>query len=94
MYPNPKLDAAVLGHAGVALDHAILHFYGAAHGIYHTAEFDQRTIACALDHSTVVNGDGRVNQVAAKCPQPGQSTIFIRARQPAVPDHISGKDRG
>lgn len=38
MYPNPKLNAAVLGHPGVALDHAILHFHGAAHRFYHAAE--------------------------------------------------------
>ena len=33
-------DAAILGHAGVALDHGVLNFDGAAHGVDDAAELD------------------------------------------------------
>ena len=94
MDADPEFDAAVLRHAGIALDHAVLHLNGAAHGVHHTAELDQRSIPCALDHAPVVHGDGRIDQVAAQCPQPRQSTIFIRAGEPAVPDHVCSQDGG
>ena len=94
MDADPELDAAVLRHAGIALDHAVLHLDGAAHGVHHTAELDQRSIAGALDHPPVVHGDGRIDQVAAQCPQPRQGTIFVRAGEPAVPDHVGGQDCG
>ena len=94
MDADPELDAAVLRHAGIALDHAVLHLDGAAHGVHHAAELDQRSIPCALDHAPVVHGDGRIDQVAAQCPQPCQGTIFVRAGEPAVPDHVGGQDGG
>ena len=39
---DAKLDAPVRRHAGVALDHAVLHFDRAAHGVDHAAELDDR----------------------------------------------------
>ncbi len=94
MDADAELDAAILRHAGIALDHAVLHLDGAAHGIDHTAELDQRPIPGALDHAPVVHGDGRIDQVAAQCPQPRQGAIFVRASEPAVPDHVGGQDGG
>jgi hypothetical protein len=40
----------------------------AAHGIYHAAELDDASIAGALDHATVVYGDGGIDQIAAERP--------------------------
>jgi hypothetical protein len=48
MNANPIDDAALLGHAGVALDHRVLHLDRAAHGVDHAAEFDDRAVASAL----------------------------------------------
>jgi hypothetical protein len=40
MNADPKFDAALRRQAGVALDHAVLHLDGAAHGVDHAAELD------------------------------------------------------
>ena len=93
MDADPELDAAVLRHAGIALDHTILNLNGAAHGIHHAAELNQRPVPGALDHPPVMHFDGRIDQVAAQRPQPRQSTIFVRVREPAVSDHICSQDR-
>ena len=42
MNADAKLDAAIRRHAGVALDHAVLHFDRAAHRVDHAAELDER----------------------------------------------------
>jgi hypothetical protein len=65
-----------------------LHLDGAAHCVDNAAEFNDGSIACALDYPPVVNGDYRVNQIAPKCPQPRQYSILVRAGKSAVPDHI------
>ena len=41
MNADAELDAALGRHAGVALDHAVLHLDGAAHGVDHAAELDR-----------------------------------------------------
>ena len=80
---DPKDDAAVLGHAGVALDHGVLHFDRAAHGVDDAAELDNRAVAGALDDAAVMRGDGGVDEVAAQRPQPRQGAIFVRPGEPA-----------
>ena len=42
MDADAELDAPVGRHAGIALDHAVLHFDGAAHGVDDAAELDDR----------------------------------------------------
>ena len=49
MNADAEDDAAILGHAGVALDHRVLNFDGAAHGVDDAAELDDRAVAGALD---------------------------------------------
>ena len=80
-------------HAGVALDHGVLHFDGAAHGVDDAAEFDKRAVAGALDHAAIMHGDGGIDEVAAQRPQPRQRPVLVRAREPAVSDDVSGQDR-
>jgi len=48
MNADPELDAAVRCQTGIAFDHAILDFDGAAHGIDYAAELDDRTIPVRL----------------------------------------------
>ena len=67
----------------VALDHAVLHFDGAAHRVDHAAELDNRAVAGALDDATVMHGDGRIDQIAAQRPQPRQDAIFVGSGKPA-----------
>ena len=57
-------DAPVLRHAGVSLDHRILHSGGAAHRVDDAAELDDAAIAGAFDDTTVMHGAGRIDQVA------------------------------
>ena len=52
----------------VALDHAVLHLDGAAHGIDNAAELNDAPVAGALHHPTVVHGDGRIDQIASESP--------------------------
>ncbi len=49
MDADAELDAAIRRHAGIALDHGVLHLDGAAHGVDHAAELDERPVAGALD---------------------------------------------
>ena len=94
MDADAELDAAVLGHAGVALDHRVLDFDRAAHGVDHAAELDERAVAGALDHAPVVHGDRRVDEVAAQRPQPRERAILVRAGEPGEADDVGGQDRG
>ena len=91
MNADPEDDAAVLGHAGVAFDHGVLNFDGAANGVDDAAELDDRAVAGALDHAPMMHGDGRVDQVAAQRSQPRQDAILVRAGKPGVADHIRAK---
>jgi hypothetical protein len=49
MDADAELDTALRGQAGVALDHAVLHFDCAAHGVNDASELDDRAVAGALD---------------------------------------------
>ena len=80
-------------HAGVALDHGVLHFDRAAHRVDDAAELDDAAVAGALDDAAMMHGDGGIDQIAAQRPQPRQSSIFVRAGEPAIADHIRDKDR-
>ena len=91
MNADAENDAAILGHAGVALDHGILNFDRAAHGVDDAAEFNESAVPGALDDPPVMHGDGRIDQIAAQRPQPRQDAIFVRAGEPAIADHIRAK---
>ena len=93
MNADAKFDAALRRKAGVALDHAVLHFDGAAHGVDDAAELDEAAVAGALDDAPVMHGDGRIDQIAAQRPQPRQRAILVRAGEPAVADHVGDQDR-
>jgi hypothetical protein len=64
MNADAKFDLFFRRHPGVALDEAILHFDGAARGVDHAAELDDRAVASALDDAPVVGGDGGVDEIA------------------------------
>ena len=50
--------------------------------------------AGALHHATVMDTDGRGDQIAPERPQPCQRTFLVAAREAAEADHVSGKDSG
>ena len=83
MNADPEDDAAVLGHAGVALHHGVLKFDGAAHGVDHASELDDRAVAGALDDAAVVNSDSRIDEVAAQRPEARKYTVLVGAGKAA-----------
>jgi hypothetical protein len=93
MNANPELDAALVGHARVALDHRVLDFDGATHGVHHGAEFHQRAVACPLDHAPMVDRDGRIDEVAAQRSKPREGAVFVGAGKATEADHVRGENR-
>ena len=91
---NAEFDPALGWQAGIALDHAVLHFDGAAHGIDDAPEFDQSTVPGSLHDAAVMHGRSWIDQVATQRPQPRQRAIFVGARQPAESDYIRCQNRG
>ena len=93
MNADAKFDALVRRHAGVALDHGVLHFDRAAHRVDDAAELDDAAVAGALDDAAMMHGDRGIDQIAAQRAQSRQGAIFVRAREPAVADHIRDQNR-
>jgi hypothetical protein len=85
---DAKFDALVGRDPCIALDHGVLHFECAAHRIDDAAELDDAAVAGALDDAAMVHGDCGINWIAAQHAQSRQSSIFVRAREPAIADHI------
>ena len=88
MNADAKFDALVERDPRVALDHRVLHFERAAHRVDDAAELDDAAVAGALDDAAMVHGDCGIDQIAAQRAQSRQSSIFVRAGEPAVADHI------
>ena len=66
--PIPKTIRRSLGNACVAIDHGVLNFDGAAHGVDDATELYDRAVAGALDHAPVMRGDSQVDKIAAQRP--------------------------
>ena len=79
--------------AGVALDHAVLHFDRAAHRVDDAAELDDAAVAGALDDAPMMRGDGRVDQIAAKPSEPRERPLFVGAGEPAIADDVGDQNR-
>ena len=93
MNADPEIDALNRRQAGVALDHACLHLDRAADGVDHAAELDDDPIARPFDDPPMVEGDGRINEIAAESPKARKSTLLIGAGEPAIANNIRGQDR-
>ena len=74
---DPELDAAVLRQAGVALDHAVLDLDRAANSVHDAAEFDDRSVARALDDTTVMYGNCGIDQIATQGSQPRENSVLV-----------------
>ena len=93
MNADSKVDAAVVGHAGVALGHAVLHFDRASDRVDDAAKLDEDAVAGALEHTPVVDCDRWVDQIAAQSPKPRQSAILVGADEAAKSDNVGSHDR-
>src|SRR6516225_7706719 len=89
MNADTEFDALVGRDLGVALDHRPLDFDGAVHRIDDTAEFNDAAVASALDDAAMMHGDGGVDQVAPKGPEPRERAILVRASKPRITDDVS-----
>ncbi len=88
MNADAELDATVLGHARIALDHGVLNFDGAAHGFDHAAEFDDRAVARALDDAAVMSGNGGIDEIAAQRPEARKDAVLVGAGKAAVSNDV------
>jgi hypothetical protein len=61
----------------------------AAHSVDDTAELDNAAIAGPLDDTTVVGGDGGVDEIAAQAPKSRKGPVLIDAGEPAISDDVS-----
>jgi hypothetical protein len=87
-----QANAALWRKASVSLNHAVLHFDGAAHCIHHTAKLDDAAVAGAINYAPVMHGDGRVNQITTERAQPRQCPVLVGASKSAVSDNIRSQD--
>ena len=90
---DPQLDAAILGHCGVAVAHVALDIDRAIDRADHAGEFDQHAIAGQLDDPPLMLGDTRIDHFGAMLLQRGQRPDLIAAHQAAVTNHVSSHDR-
>jgi len=93
MNSDAIFDAPLGRHTGVALDEAVLHLDGAAHGVHHAPELDDRAVSGALDDAPVMNRDDGVDEIAAQGSQARKNAILVRSREPAIPDDIRNQNR-
>ena len=61
MNADAEINAAVVRHANIVLDEAILHRDGATHGLDHAAKLGDEPIASARYDPPVMVGDGGVD---------------------------------
>jgi hypothetical protein len=85
---DAKFDPLVERDTGVTLDHGVLDFDRETHRADDAAELHNGPIAGALDDAAMVHGDYGINQIATDRPEPGQNSIFVRAGESAIADHI------
>ena len=79
MDADPKFDAPLRRKTGVALDHAVLHLDGAANRIDDAPELNEDAVSCPLNDTPVMQGDGRVDQIAAERAQPRKRPLLVAA---------------
>jgi hypothetical protein len=72
---DAELDAALGRQAGIALDEALLHFDGAAHGVDHAAKLDETAVAGSLDDGPVM----RVNAGSIRSLRSPRSRESVRS---------------
>ena len=91
---DAELNPPVFGYPRIANRHFALDLRGALDRIHNAGKFDQHAVAGQLDDSSLVFGDGRIDQLGAMGLEASQRADFIGAHQPAVADYVGGKDRG
>ena len=81
MNAEAKFDALIRREAGVAIDHRALNFDCASCGVDHAAKLDDCPVARAIDDPSVVERDGRVDEVTAQGAQSCKRFLLVGARE-------------
>jgi PAS domain-containing protein len=76
----------------VALDHAVLHLDGATHGVNYATKLNDAPVASALHRAPVMEGNSRVDEVAAEGMQPRKRPLLVCTSKFAVPGYICRKN--
>ena len=93
MHADAERDALVRRDARIAFDHRALNLESAAQGVDHASKFDDQSVACALDDPAMMDGDCRVDQVAAQRAEARQDPFLVGAGEPAVADNVRRQNR-
>ena len=75
---DTNFNALVVRHVGITLRHSALRLDRAAGGINGTAEFDQYSIAGALDDAAVVLDDRRLQELPPVSVEPSEGPFLVR----------------
>ena len=85
MNADAKFDPPIRRNPSIALDEPVLHFDGAACRVDHAAEFDDRTVASALDDAAMMSGDGGLDEIAPQRAEARKRPALVDAGEPAYP---------
>ena len=90
---DAELDPPRRRHIGIAPRHPPLHFGRARHRINDAVEFHQHAVAGGLDDAAAVLGNRGIDELEPVGLQAGKRPRLVNLHQPAVADHVGGKDR-
>ena len=91
---DAELDPSRRRHIGIAPRHPALDLGGARHRVYDAVELHQHAIAGRLDDAAAVLGYGGINELKAVGLEACKRPRLVDLHQPAITDHVGGKDRG
>jgi len=92
--PDPQSDPAVLGRAGLAIDHRALHLGAAADRVDDAREFRQHPVAGRPYDAAGMLADLHLYELAAMNLETLVRAFLIGAHQARVVRHIGGENRG
>src|SRR5688572_4942828 len=85
---DAKRDAPLFGHVSVLLRHGTLDLGGACDGVNDARKLDEHPITGALDDTSLVLRDLRVEKLLAKSIEGGKRHRLVDAHQAAEADHV------
>ncbi len=87
-------DVLIVGHARVLRLHRLLQVDGAFHGVDDAGVLDKDAIAHDLEDSPAMLRDQWHQDIVPARPQQRHRSGFILLHEPAVADHVGGKNGG
>jgi len=91
MDADAQFNAPLGWKTGIALDHAVLHLDGAANGVDDASKLNENAITCAFDNTSVMQRDGRVEQIAAERTQPRKHSLLDGSGEFAVSGYVRSR---